>query len=385
MIDLPELPNSIKRKQTLLVSGVVGGFIIIAAMVILIPDKKNKGRSQAALDEHHIVLTDLTQGAKAEDRWLHNAETQMEGMIQQLELGKNAQEEMERKITGLEQIVFAYEEEKRKQGIDQFTGSEELAQLRFEIEALKAEKQIEAQNQDIANMSPRKIVNLKFNEKRVHTHKLDNYLPAGSYVPAVVMAGVDASVGVNAQSDPRPMLFRITGKAKSAMHNHKVLKTNLTGCVVTGAASGDLSSERVFVRLVNMTCGKDEEHVTETEVKGYAVAIGKAGIRGQVVSREGDFVVKSFFAGLASGLGDGVANSFKPSPSLLGYGSQNQDAKDIAGSGIGKGVSNASGRLSEYMIDRAEQYQPVISVPSGLDVELVFHTGVHLDGREQGE
>ena len=37
-------------------------------------------------------------------------------------------------------------------------------------------------------------------------------------------------------------------------------------------------------------------------------------------------------------------------------------------------------RLADYMIDRAEQYQPVISIPANIDVELVFIEGVALDG-----
>ena len=41
-------------------------------------------------------------------------------------------------------------------------------------------------------------------------------MPAGAYAEAVVLAGVDASVGVSSQGDPRPVLLRLTGKAKSA-------------------------------------------------------------------------------------------------------------------------------------------------------------------------
>ena len=62
---------------------------------------------------------------------------------------------------------------------------------------------------------------------------------------------------------------------------------------------------------------------------------------------------------------------------------QRSEAGDILGQGLGKGVGKASDRLSKYLIDRAEQYQPVVSISSGLEVELVFHKGVYIDGRKK--
>jgi conjugal transfer pilus assembly protein TraB len=60
---------------------------------------------------------------------------------------------------------------------------------------------------------------------------------------------------------------------------------------------------------------------------------------------------------------------------------QQSSVQDIVGSGVGKGIESSSSRLSEYLIKRAEQYQPVISIAAGIDVELVFIDGVYLDGK----
>ena len=90
-------------------------------------------------------------------------------------------------------------------------------------------------------------------------------------------------------------------------------------------------------------------------------------------------VTKSFLAGVVGGIGNSAAQSLQPTPSIFGN-NQNPELKDIAGSGLGKGVGNASNRVESYLISRAEQYQPVISVPT-TDVELVFEEGVYLDGR----
>ena len=72
-----------------------------------------------------------------------------------------------------------------------------------------------------------------------------DYLPPNSYAPAKVIVGVDASAGVASQTDPLPVVLRITGPARSVMQNGKVLTTRLQGCIVNGAARGDLSSEKV--------------------------------------------------------------------------------------------------------------------------------------------
>ncbi|OYY52116.1 MAG: flagellar biosynthesis protein FlgI, partial [Halothiobacillus sp. 28-55-5] len=42
---------------------------------------------------------------------------------------------------------------------------------------------------------------------------------------------------------------------------------------------------------------------------------------------------------------------------------------------LGGGAANAGNTLSQYLIERAEQYQPVIEMPTGIDVEIVFLEG----------
>ena len=64
-----------------------------------------------------------------------------------------------------------------------------------------------------------------------------------------MLAGVDASVGVTSQGDPRPVLLRLTGPARSAAEGGKALEADVAGCTLTGAAYGELSSEKVYVRL----------------------------------------------------------------------------------------------------------------------------------------
>ena len=89
-----------------------------------------------------------------------------------------------------------------------------------------------------------------------------------------------------------------------------IRNADAAGCTVTGAAHGDLSSEKVYARLRTMTCaasgpGERPGSVIETEVAGFVAGSGKTGVRGPVVSREGALVEKAFLAGLMSGIGQG--------------------------------------------------------------------------------
>ena len=45
---------------------------------------------------------------------------------------------------------------------------------------------------------------------------------------------------------------------------------------------------------------------------------------------------------------------------------------------MGQGVSEAGDMVSKYLIERAEQYQPVVEMPTGIDVEIVFLEGVFI-------
>ncbi len=210
------------------------------------------------------------------------------------------------------------------------------------------------------------------------------WLPAGAHAEAVVLAGVDASAGVSSQGDPRPVLFRIVGPAWTAAEDGTALQVDVDGCTVTGAAHGDLSSEKVYARFRTMTCaGPEPGTVVETDVAGFVAGSGKTGVRGPVVSREGALVEKAFLAGLVSGVGQGVSQAFQPQAVATGGGAAvaNTGLGDIGRAGLGAGASSAGQKVADYMIRRAEQYQPVIQLQAGTKVTLVFLEGARIDGR----
>ncbi len=219
---------------------------------------------------------------------------------------------------------------------------------------------------------------------RGHTVYTDspNYLPPNSFARARVIVGVDASAGVNSQTDPLPVVLRVTGPARSVFANGKLLTTKIEGCLVNGAARGDLSSEKVYVKLQKMTCPQPGGRYAVSEVKGFIAFAGKTGVRGRVVSREGSLVTQALVAGMMGGFGRGFSansNSIFQGTNISTDGKRAKlSTGDILEGGVGEGVAQTGDMVSKYLIERAEQYQPVIEMPTGIDVEIVFLEGVYV-------
>ncbi len=220
-----------------------------------------------------------------------------------------------------------------------------------------------------------------------------DYIPAGAYAPAMITIGANASVGVQGQSEPLPVVMRLTGRAMSAADESGVpLETNVTGCTITGSARGDLSSERVYVRLLTMSCARDGK-ISEVDVRGFVAGLGSAGVRGPVVMRDKGLVGNAFAGGLIEGFGDAASKAFEPQTNLLTGNnsdtnnllSTQQKLDDSFARGTAKGVGAAGKLLAEYYIRRAEQYQPVVSLKAGTQVAVVFQKGAWLDGRSKSK
>ena len=90
----------------------------------------------------------------------------------------------------------------------------------------------------------------------------------------------------------------------------------------------------------------------------------------------------ALIAGVLGGFGRGFsANSsaFLTAPSVNVSGQRSTlSPTDIAQGGLGQGVAQSADMVSKYLIERAEQYQPVVEMPTGLDVEVVFLDGVFI-------
>ena len=81
---------------------------------------------------------------------------------------------------------------------------------------------------------------------------------------------------------------------------------------------------------------------------------------------------------MVGGAGDALNRSLNPGINLNQNGTDTPSIGEVGLQGLGGGASQAGKTLSDYLIERAEQYQPVIEMPTGANVEVVFLDGAFI-------
>jgi conjugal transfer pilus assembly protein TraB len=201
------------------------------------------------------------------------------------------------------------------------------------------------------------------------------YIPSGSFMRVALMGGLDAPTGGQAQNNPWPILLRVQDNAFLPNKYRAKVKE----CFILGSGYGDISSERAYLRLESLSCVMTGGEVVDATIKGYVVGEdGKAGLRGRLVSKQGQVLANALMTGIISGIGQGFQQSATSySTSALGTVGTVESGKQIQ-AGIGSGVGKALDRLSQYYITLAEKMFPIIEVDAGRVVDVVLTRGVTL-------
>lgn len=202
------------------------------------------------------------------------------------------------------------------------------------------------------------------------------FIPAGSFVRVAMLNGVDAPTGGQAQSNPLPMAFQVLDTANLA----NKYRLNIKDCRFIAAAWGDLSSERTFGRTETLTCIINGDTV-EMAVKGSVIGEdGKAGMRGRLVTKQGQLLANSLFAGALSGIGKAFQQSATTQTTGAAGVTQTIDPDRVGMAALGGGVGSASNMLAAYYLKAAEKMFPVIETDGGRVVEILVTKGAVYKG-----
>lgn len=207
--------------------------------------------------------------------------------------------------------------------------------------------------------------------------RVDSFLPV-SFTRAVLLGGLAAPTGGQAQGSPIPVLLRLQDLA--VLPND--FRSNIRDCFVVGEGYGDISAERAYIRTTLMSCVSRDGRVMEIPIKGSVFGEdGMNGVMGKLVTKQGSILLNALLSGIASGLGAGVAQASQTvTTTALGTTSTTPpDTKSILQAGLGTGVSKALDRLAQYYINLAEKTLPVIEVLPGRVVDLVITEGTPLE------
>ncbi len=201
------------------------------------------------------------------------------------------------------------------------------------------------------------------------------YLPSGAFTRAVLLGGLDAPTGGQSQRNPQPVLLRLADNA--ILPNR--YRASVKECFIVGAGYGDVSSERAYIRTESLSCVTRDGTAIDVPVKGYVAGEdGKAGMRGRLVSKQGQILANALLAGVASGIGHAFqqgATTLSVSP--LGTTGTVDGGRQLE-AGLGTGIGKALDRLAQYYISLAEKVFPVIEVDAGRSVDVVLTQGVAL-------
>lgn len=212
----------------------------------------------------------------------------------------------------------------------------------------------------------------------------DSYLPSGSFMPAVILGGLDAPTGVVSRDNPHPVLLRVAAHARLP----NLARLDLRECFVLAAGYGDISSERALLRTERLSCRRRDGTFVDAQLRGFVVGEdGRAGVRGRLVTKQGQLLQRSLIAGIGAGMSE-VFRSRQAThiraASLDGTGGasdalvQSSTIDNFALGGLSAGLHSSLDRLANYYIALAERIHPVIEVGAGRTVDIVVQEGLEL-------
>lgn len=214
------------------------------------------------------------------------------------------------------------------------------------------------------------------NKQKADTKKFS--IPAGTFVKAVLINGLDAPTSANAKSEPHPVTIRITSFGNMANN----FKTDIRECRAITGVYGDLSSERAIFRVENLTCldKNGEIYTTKDNAIGYVTGeSAKIGLRGRVVSRQGAIMGRALMAGFVEGMGEMFKNSASTVTTSTTGTVSTIDPNKTLQAGVFGGFSKSAEKLSDYYLSLNNQMFPVIEINAGRDCELIFNKNFVLE------
>ncbi len=376
MIDFSKFDAKKLLKSKLLIVSIILSVIILIVLLLSLEPSSNQAKVKK--EPMTIKVTEVSDDEMWRAALENRIKDQKSSLDQKLSDTSSA---FQSQLQDIQRDVTSFDERKKinelNTKIDILTN--EIANLKSSKDPIQNSKASEISQHVLA------LENAKNSKHYQPIKTVENYIPAGSFAKAVLLSGIDASTSLTAARDPDPVLIRITDHGTLP----RKFKSDLKDCHLICAAYGDLSSERVKIRLEKLSCTEvTTGEIIETEVAGFVTGEdGRQGVRGEVVSTEGRLLANSFVAGTLSGLSSAFTAKDK-SISIVQDSVENikkltnPEWKDTMKESIAKGGASSMEMLSQYYIERAESLQPIIQVGAGRKVDVIFTEGVYFGTSE---
>ena len=213
-----------------------------------------------------------------------------------------------------------------------------------------------------------KIIKVSFNTKKGAKNKhIRNTIPAGSFGRAVLLSGLDAPTGGLAERNPHPVLLELIDNGNLPnRYRHRVKQ-----CRVVGSGTGNISDERAYIRLERLTCVlRNGEIISKVMTGTITGEDGKNGMRGNLVTKQGQLIANAFLAGSLSSIGSAVSQSYTTVATSAQGTVSTLDPSKVLQSGLSGGVGKTMEKIADWYFKRAEETYPVIEISAGRIVNL---------------
>jgi conjugal transfer pilus assembly protein TraB len=189
-----------------------------------------------------------------------------------------------------------------------------------------------------------------------------------------MLNGVDAPTG----GKRKVIRFPLTSK-QSAGESSERKSLDVQGCRIVSSAWGDLSAERMMGRTQTLSCIIAGRPI-EIDIKGKIIGEdGKEGVRGRLVTKQGQVLANAILAGSLGGIGQ----AFQQSATVTSFGgggvAQTIDGGQVGRAAIGGGVGTAGQMLAQYYLKAADKLFPVIETDATRTIEVSITKGVYVD------
>jgi hypothetical protein len=206
---------------------------------------------------------------------------------------------------------------------------------------------------------------------KVFLRKPGIILPSGSYVKGTLLTGIEAPEGKT-----YPVLMQLD--FAYVIPNEKRL--DLAGCFMIAKAQGDLSTERVQMQAIKLSCVSRKGGMFEREVNGFVAdnVDNSFAVIGTVNTKQDRVAATAFLSSIVSGIGKAIQQAQSTQQATPLGGAQSiitGDQMKYIGAG---GVSESASMVTQWYLKQAQNLLPTINVGSGQEVWVVMQDQVDL-------
>lgn len=214
------------------------------------------------------------------------------------------------------------------------------------------------------------------------TDKLPKMTLMAGFQRATLVTGADVPTLQKGNDLTRTVWFSTTGDMLIANGHTE----NIKECIIQAAATGNFASASADIRLTKISCSAVDEngkyYKLVGNVKGWVYGEnGKQGLKGRLVTKEGELIEKAIPLALLEGAIKALENSSKGNSTIYTYpggttGTTTMgNIKDSFTEGTTKTASTTLDKFSDYYLMILEQLNPTIELKAGRETTIGFEGG----------